>query len=108
MSQKTQSYIFILSGIIVIASTVAFMLDQQIAVYPFVVGAIGMLYIKIKNLSHSADFRIRRLQKVQAASAILLLGTAYLMYTHKTAWVLTLVLSAALDLIVSYRMPKEE
>ncbi len=105
---KIQKIIFIISGILLIGGAILFLFNQNLAVIGFGLGTIGSLYVRIKNLTKSSDFRIKRLQKIQALSAILLLGTVYLMYIKSDAWIIALILSAIIDLIISYRMPNEE
>ncbi len=106
MSKKLD-YLHLISGVIVVASTIAYIANIPYATYSFCLGAIGMIVCKIIGTKKSDDIRIRRLQKIQAFGAMLLIGTAYLMFINHKAWVIPLVLSAAFDLIVSYRMPKE-
>lgn len=108
LTPKAQKYILIISGIILVSGCIAYILKNELAVYMVGFGAIGLTIIKIKNLSYSVNFRIRRLQKISALSTILLLATVYLMYIQRKEWALTLLLSAIIDLIVSYRMPKDE
>lgn len=105
MNSKKENFIYIVSGIITIISALLFVIIENKAVYPFALGAAGMTFIKIKQLKYSNNFRIKRLQRIQAISTILLLTTVYLMYKNENAWVVTLLLSAGIDLIVSYRMP---
>ncbi len=107
MNQKTENYLYIVSGILTIISAILFIFIENKAVYPFAFGAAGMTFIKIKNLKYSTNFRIKRLQRIQAISTILLLATVYLMYKNENAWVVTLLLSAGIDLVVSYRMPSD-
>lgn len=108
LSEKAQKIILVLSGLLMVGGAVAYLFfSKEYVIVAFGLGVIGSLYIKIKTLPRDADFRIKRLQKIQALSAVLLLGTVYLMYIEHNAWIITLILSAIIDLIVSFRMPKE-
>lgn len=107
MTTKIKNLSYLLSGILLIVAAIAYILKNEYAIYVFAVGAIGIIYLRVTNLNHSDNFRIRRLNKILAFSTILLLATGYLMFIKHNAWAITLLLSAIFDLIVSYRMPKE-
>jgi hypothetical protein len=108
MSVKIKNYLYLFFGIIVIVSIVAYIYYQQFALYTYAVGALGMTIIRVSNLSSDKESRIRRLNNIQALSSILLLGAAYLMYIKFYGWLIAIVLSAAIDLYVSFRMPSEK
>lgn len=105
---KYKNFLYPFFGLILIASTIAFILAVQYAPYAFAVGAAGIIFLRIRNLNHSDNFRIRRLNKIFAFSTVLLIATTYLMFINHRAWAITLILSAIFDLIVSLRMPKED
>lgn len=108
MTTKTKDIIYFLSGIIVVAAAITHILNFPYATYAFAVGAVGIIYLRVTNLNSSENFRIRRLNKILAFSTILLIASGYLMFIKHNAWAVTLLLSAIFDLIVSYRMPKQQ
>lgn len=107
MSTKIKDFTYLLSGIIAVGAAFANMIQIKYAPYAFALGVVGIIIIRITNLTHSENLRIRRLYKIQALGTILLLAAAYLMFINHNAWVICLLLSAVFDLIVSFRMPKE-
>ncbi|MDR3705913.1 MAG: hypothetical protein P4L28_08430 [Paludibacteraceae bacterium] len=108
MSLKIKNYLYLFFGIIVILSIVAFIYSQQFALYTYAAGALGMTILRVSSLSSAKDSRVRRLNNIQALSAILLLGAAYLMYIKFYGWLIAIVISAVIDLYVSFRMPSEK
>jgi uncharacterized membrane protein len=105
MSLKIKNALYLFFGIIVILSIVAFIYSWQFALYTYAAGALGMTIIKVTGLSSAKNSQVRRLNNIQALSAILLLGAAYLMYIKFYGWLIAIILSAVIDLYVSFRMP---
>ncbi len=106
LSTKTLKITLTISGFLLVIGAVAHLFASYLGVYSFGLGAIGLTFIKLKHNTNDTDFRIKRLRNIQALAAVLLLGTAYLMYIQHDFWVIALLLSASMDLIVSFRMPK--
>lgn len=103
---KKTDYIYILSGIITIIGTICHIFELPYSYIIFGLGSIGITICRISSLKHFDDVRLRRLQNIQAISTVLLLGTTYLIYAEKTIWIITLLLAACFDLLISIRMPK--
>ena len=115
MNKSTQNLIFMCSGILLVASAAFHIFEQQqavakiaIAPYLFSVAAAGFVVIRILNPIKSDDFRIRRMQGMQAIGALLLIASAYFMFTGNNFWALTLIIASVIELVVSFRMPKDE
>lgn len=108
LSSKTKSYLYVLFGIMLIASAGMKIVEMNYAAYVGAVGAVSLIIVRISTLSSSKNVRVRRLQAILALSSLLMLATPYLMYIDHNAWALTLFLAAAFDLLVSYRMPSEK
>lgn len=108
MSAKTKNILYLFCGIVVIASIFAYIYAQQFALYSYAVGALGMVAIRVSDLSKSSDANVRRLNIIQAVSAVLMLGAAYLMYIKFYGWLIAIIISAVIDLYVSFRMPSEK
>ncbi len=109
MSDKAKNYLYLLSGIILVIGAVSQIMKYPYAFYVFVAGVAGLIVLKILNLTSTVDnFRLRRLQRIQGIGALLLLGSAYLMYIGNNAWALALILSAIFDLIIVFRTPDKK
>ena len=76
--------------------------------YLFSIGATLSIIGRILTLPQSDDFRIRRLNNMLAVSAILIIGSAYLMFKGENLCILTLFISAFIDIYTSFRYPKEK
>ena len=76
--------------------------------YLFSVGATLSIIGRVLTLPQSDDFRVRRLNNMLAVSAILIIGSAYLMFKGENLCILTLFISAFIDIYTSFRYPKEK
>ena len=76
--------------------------------YLFSVGAALSIIGRVLTLPQSDDFRVRRLNNMLAVSAILIIGSAYLMFKGENLCILTLFISAFIDIYTSFRYPKEK
>ena len=76
--------------------------------YLFSIGATLSIFGRVLTLPQSDDFRVRRLNNMLAVSAILIIGSAYLMFKGENLCILTLFISAFIDIYTSFRYPKEK
>ena len=75
--------------------------------YVFSVGAGLSIVGRLLTLPQSDDFRVRRLNNMLAVSAALVLISAYLMFKGENLSILTIFISAFIDIYTSFRYPKE-
>lgn len=76
--------------------------------YLFSIGAALSIIGRVLTLPQSDDFRVRRLNNMLAVSAVLIIGSAYLMFKGENLCILTLFISAFIDIYTSFRYPKEK
>lgn len=76
--------------------------------YLFSIGAALSIIGRVLTLPQSDDFRVRRLNNILAVSAVLIIGSAYLMFKGENLCILTLFISAFIDIYTSFRYPKEK
>ena len=76
--------------------------------YVFSVGATLSIIGRMLTLPQSDNFRVRRLNNMLAVSAILVLISAYLRFKGENIAILTLFISAFIDIYTSFRYPKED
>ena len=76
--------------------------------YLFSIGAALSIIGRVLTLPQSDDFRVRRLNNMLAVSAILIIGSAYLMFKGENLCILTFFISAFIDSYTSFRYPKEK
>lgn len=76
--------------------------------YLFSIGAALSIFGRVLTLPQSNDFHVRRLNNMLAVSAVLIIGSAYLMFKGENLCILTLFISAFIDIYTSFRYPKEK
>ena len=76
--------------------------------YVFSVGAALSIFGRVLTLPQSDDSRVRRLNNMLAVSAILIIGSAYLMFKGENYCILTLLISAFIDIYTSFRYPTDK
>lgn len=73
-------------------------------IYTFVVGAVILGLIRFIALARSrSSSDISRLPQIHLFSVASLLGAAYMMYDGSNSWSVLLLVSAVIELYVSYR-----
>lgn len=82
--------------------------DFNFSVYTFAVGVVLTIIGRFLTLPSPDNFRIKRLNNMLALGALLLVGTAYLMFIDNNAWAITLTISAFIDIFTTYRYPDKK
>lgn len=98
--------------IIVIIAVIGFIFNPIASLYVYIpyifsAGAAFSIIGRLLTLPQSDDFRVRRLNNMLAVSAVLVLISAYLMFKEENLCILTLCISAFIDIYTSFRYPKE-
>ncbi len=96
---------FAVGYVAVIAGALTYILAENwlIGFTIFSVGAVVVAAMRLLTLQKSDNVRMRRLQAQQLIGTGCMLATAYLMYTQSNAWAITLLISAFIDIWVSFR-----
>lgn len=97
--------LYIVGYIIIIISALLVMLDFQRAQYAFLGGVLIMILGRYLTLPKVDDFRAKRLNNMLAVGALLLIASCYFMFSQNNAWVITLFISAIIDLYTALRYP---
>ena len=105
--------LYAIGYIVIIVAVIGFVFNPIASLsvyvpYMFSVGAVFSIIGRLLTLPQSDDFRVRRLNNMLAVSAILVLISAYLMFKGENLSILTLFISAFLDIYTSFRYPKEK
>ena len=95
---------FIASYIGILIGAALHIFDLTAGFWIFTVSAIVFVVTRIITLPKTDDKRTRRLYAQLMIGAGCLLGTIYLMYVGNNAWAITLVISAFIDIWVSFRL----
>ena len=104
----TRSYLFILSGILVLAGASLYLTHWEYASYLFATGAAGVTVYYLTLPYQSSDFRIRRLQRLNIFAGIAMIASSVFMFKQQMAWVVFLLISAILQLYTSFAVKDKE
>jgi len=101
---------FFIGYLLLIAGAVLHIMNNEFSVYIFGTGVAINLIFRFLLLPKQTDKRIRRLNNQQFLVAVFLIITCYLMWVddkaYKSYWVITLIISAIIDLWLTFRYPE--
>ena len=105
--------LYAIGYIIIIVAVVGFIFNPIGSLFAYIpylfsIGATLSIIGRILTLPQSDDFRVRRLNNMLAVSAILIIGSAYLMFKEENLCILTLFISAFIDIYTSFRYPTDK
>lgn len=105
--------LYAIGYIIIIVAVIGFIFNPINSLFAYIpylfsVGAVLSIIGRVLTLPQSDDFRVRRLNNMLAISAVLIIGSAYLMFKGENLCILTLFISAFIDIYTSFRYPKEK
>ena len=116
MLNKKLNIPFFIGYLLLIAGSVLHIINNKFSVYVFGAGVAINLIFRFLLLPKQTDKRIRRLNNQQFFVAVFLILTCYLMWLNKdwtvesirigkNSWVITLIISAIIDLWLTFRYP---
>lgn len=108
MNKRLQSISYILGTLLLLVSAVLVMEHIRYGTYLFAIGASMVILNKLWNQYRGDDFRLKRMNRYQLFSAILLVGCSYLQFHDQNSWVVLLLIVAVLELFVSFRISAYE
>ncbi|MFZ4455622.1 MAG: hypothetical protein ACOYOT_05315 [Bacteroidales bacterium] len=112
MKQPIKVTLFYISAILVLVSTALFITKWEYASYLFAFGSAGIASYYLSTPYTGTNFRIKRLRRYEIIASILLVATSYLMFKHRSEWIIALSISAFLllynSIIISYEDKKEQ
>ena len=109
---------FFIGYLLMIVGAVLRIIDNKYSVFVFGAGVVINLIFRFLLLPRADDKRIRRLNNQQFFVAVFLILTCYLMWLDKSfwimksiwigknTWVITLIISAVIDLWLTFRYPE--
>ncbi len=78
--------------------------DEMVGIYVFAFGAILLTIVRLTALlQRQGGGQLTRLPQIRLLSAAILLGAAYLLYADSNSWSVLLLVSAVLELYVTFR-----
>lgn len=108
--EKSGSTLYMIGSLLVFVATLVYVVAsdnitlQEYVPWVFSAGVIIDIVGRMMTLPPLKNFRVRRLNNIQAISSILLIASAYFMFIGRHYCILTILLSAIMDLWYSYRI----
>jgi len=118
MNKKLGFWLFATGAVIVLLSTIAyvffgagFLIGWRLRLmmtvrWVMIAGVVLNVVGRVMTLPKTDDFRVKRLNNLLALSSVFLVAAAYFMFTGKAACIAFILISAFIDLWVTFRMPK--
>lgn len=92
----------------IISGTILFFLNWAYNPYLLILGVILFVVARYLSLERSNDYRLKRLNNLQAFGMLLLIASGYLVWIGSSSFVVTLLAFAILELWVSLRYPSKQ
>ena len=106
---KFDTAVSLVGSILLFVGLVLQFFKYEFAPYIYLVGAVAVAAMQLKDGYGGANVVIRRLRRQQLIGAALLIMAGVLMIVwHRNEWVLCLTISAVLQLYTAFRIPQEE
>jgi hypothetical protein len=104
----TAKNISLVSMILMILGLLSFLFSYfEYSVYIYLLGAFVYCGQRIVVIKQQASNEVTRLPQIQLMSSISLLGAGYFMYDGSNSWGVLLLVSAVLELYVTFRHKSE-
>lgn len=108
MNHQTRTYIFLFSGVLVLAGAALYITHWFYAPYVFSVGAAGITVCFMTAPYKELGFRRRRLHRINVLAGISMVISSFFMFRQKTEWVVFLLIAALLILYTSFVSPRAD
>ena len=108
MIKDLQNISYMLGAVLLLVSAVLVMEHVQYGNYLFAIGAALIILNKLSSQYRGTDFRLKRMNRYNLFSAIILVGCSYLQFHDNNSWVVLLLLVAILELFISLRISTHE
>lgn len=104
---KIKDFIFKLSAILILIAAVAYLFNPATAAYIMALGVIGFGITTFMTPYPGNSLRGKRLFSIQISSIIFMAISAYLMFSQKNEWVITMLAAAFLLLYTTFMLSRE-
>lgn len=104
---KTKDFIFKLSALLILVAVISYLFNPVIAAYIMILGVIGFGITTFMTPYPGKSLRGKRLFSIQVSSIIFMAISAYLMFTQKNEWVITMLAAAFLLLYTTFMLSRE-
>lgn len=108
MKKKIPNISYMAGAILLLVSAVLIMEHVIYGSNLFAIGAALVIISKIWSQYRGDDFRLKRMNRYNLFSSLLLVGCSYLQFHDNNSWVVLLLLVALLELFISLRISSYE
>lgn len=120
MNRNLGFWLYAAGAVTVLIATVAFVffgtgfligwrLRLMMAIRWVMIAGVALNVVgRVMTLPKDGNFRVKRLNNLLALSSVMLVAAAYFMFIGKAACIAFILISAFIDLWVTYRMPNEK
>ncbi|WP_102408062.1 hypothetical protein [Parabacteroides bouchesdurhonensis] len=108
MNQKVRTFLFNISGLLILAGAILYFIHWIAAPYLFAIGAAGYTVCYLTISVKEMDFRSRRLHRFNVISGILMVFASGFMFKDRTEWILCLTIAAILQVYTAFVSPKSK
>lgn len=98
MKPQSKVWMFYISAILVLISTALYITHWEYAPYLFAVGAAGIAIYYYSTPYEGTNIRIKRLHRFEIYTGTLMVITSFLMFKHRSEWIVTLTIGAFFQL----------
>jgi len=106
---KIRPFLSVIGGMLILAGAGSFITGWLGSPVIYSVGAVLFAIPQLMDRYEGSNVIIRRLRREQIFGALLLLMTAFFMFTSKhNEWIICLAIAAFLELYTSFRLSQEE
>lgn len=102
---KNLQLVYVAASSVLLLSSIAFFFNVKFAEYFFAASVLALIAEKLFGYSKTkdADFRKKRLRRIELYSLAVLVLAAYTMIAGKTYWIPLILIYALVTLFLSYR-----
>jgi len=108
MKTAPNAFVYYISSILVVVAAALQITDWKYTPYLFALGAAGVASFYLSSPYKGPNFRLRRFNRFNIFAGILLVVSSYFMFKENRAWIVTLFISAFLQLYVAFVSDKEK
>lgn len=109
MNRTLFSTLMIIGALLLLAGAALMITGWTLAPYLFCVGALLFAAMQMTDRYEGQDITVKRLRRQQLIGSLMLLVTGVLMFVERhNGWIVTLTISAVIQLYTAFRMPEKE
>ncbi|RRD56981.1 hypothetical protein [Tannerella forsythia] len=102
MDLRVRTWIYMLSGALVLVGALLYITQWIYAPWLFAVGAAGVTVSYLTAPQNETDFRLRRLHRLNMFAGIAMIVASVFMFKQRMEWVPCLLIAALIQLYTSF------